>query len=411
MAIKAGNIIHVGGGTTLIDRLQTAGPDQVKVPVETVYELGNYKSVGQVRDIPDLSFTLESYDVTPAMEALLLGVDPTDNSKLPYDPAKCQPLDIKSMFKAGVSATDPYATVGSVGVPYLNLSGLSYKFGLTNDAAQTATLAGDSIYYNPGSTYVEKTAGTGTAGQTIATANPAYGVTEAGVTRRTLNVSAGSKRLLFGVDYTEAYGTVTDNAAITTITLVAAVDPSVEVSVMYSSPTVEEFPQSVNDADGVSVKPAAIRGRDIAVYLGAYDEADPYTNRLLGVQAVTVDWKVTLQKDEEFGNYHVVSQDFDVPNVTGTIQVKPADVASFVALMQKISGVDPTTLESATATAAPVLPLTCVLHDPSTGGVLKTIACSDARFSVPGFSAKVQQKLDTTIEWTSDQGNLLISNS
>jgi len=410
MAIKAGQIIHVGNDTVVVDRLQTAGPGTLNVPVETIYELGNTKSVGQIRDIPDLSFSMESYDVSTEIEALLLGLDPTDTSKLPYDPANNRPLDMKSVFKAAASATDPAATVDSVAIPYLSLETLSYRFGIRDDARQTATLRGDAIYYNPGSTYIEKTAGTNAAGQTVVTAHAAYSVDEGGVTRRILGVMAGTKRLTFGVDYTETYGTVTAGAAVTTITLAAGVlVPTTDnIQIIYSSPVVEEFIDSVH-ANDTTVKPAAIRGRDIAVYLGAYDPANPYTNRLLGVQAVTIDWRVTLQKDEEFGNYHFVSQDYDVPTCSGTVQVKPVDSPALTALMQKLSGT--TALKSATATSAPVIPLTVVLHNPYDGSVIKTLAVADARFTVPGFSARVQQKLDFTINWTSDQGSLLIDQS
>lgn len=408
MAIKAGQIISVGNGAVLIDRIQSAGPGTLNVPVETIYELGNYKSVGQVRDIPDLSFALESYDVSLEIEALLLGVDPTDSSKLPYDFALNQPLDMKSVFKAPAGSADLFAAVDSVGLPYLSLETMQYRFGLRDDARQTATLRGDSIFYNPGSTYIESTTGTNTANQTVVTTHPAYGVTEGGITRRVLSVSAGSRRLLYGVDYTEASGTVTAGAAVATLTILAAVPTTSKIRIIYSSPTVEEFPQTVH-AD-TTVKPAAIRGRDIAVYLGGYSSGSPGTNRLLGVQAATAEWRVTLNKDEEFGNYHIVSQDFDIPNVTGTVQVKPSDPAAFVALMQKVAGVSVVT-ESAPATAAPIIPLDIVLHDPVSGAVLKHISVPDARFTVPGFSARVQQKLDVTINFTSDQGSMLVSNA
>lgn len=407
MAIKAGQIIHVGNDTVVIDRIQTAGPGNLNIPVETIYELGNYKSVAQIRDIPDLSFALESYDVSTEIEALLLGVDPADLSKLPYDPASSACLDMKSVFKAGLGTADAFATVASVGLPFLAVEQLQYRFGLRDDARQTATLRGDAIYYNPGSTYVEKAVGTGVAGQVVVTVHPAFSIDEGGVTRRVLNVTASRKRLIYGVDYVETFGAVTGGAAVTTITLVKSVPITDSVQIMYSSPAVEEFPQSVH-APVSATKPAAIRGRDIAVYLGGYDSANPFTNRLLGVQACTVDWRVTLQKDEEFGNYHFVTQDYDVPTTNGTVQVKPQDSQALIALIQKITGAADAT-KTATATSAPVIPLDVVLHSPVDGTVLKRLHVPDARFTVPGFSARVQQKLDVTINFQSDTGSLEIS--
>lgn len=390
----------------LINRIQTAGPSQVNVPVETIYELGNYKSIGQVRDTPDLSFSLESYDVSTDLEALLLNVDPSGG--YPYDPANAIPMDIKSLFKSGLGTASPFAEVASVALPYLTLESLSYRFGLSDDARQTVGLRGDSIYYNPGSTYIETTAGTNSTSQAIVSAHAAYGVTEGGVFRRILSVCQDGKRLVNGIDFVETYGTVTAHAAVTTITMTAKVPTTSNVRIMYSSPVAETFLQSVHEAVSAT-KPAAIRGRDIAVYLGGYDSAHPFTNRLLGVQAVNVDWKVNLEKDEEFGNYHYVDQDFDVPTVTGSVQVKPVDPAAMIAFMQEITGTDPTTFASAPATNAPLIPLDIVLHSPTDGSVLKRISIDDARITLPGFSAQVQQRLTFTANFTSDQGDLAIS--
>lgn len=406
MAIKAGNIIHVAQDEVVIDRIQTAGPATVNVAVQTIYEVGNFKSVGQVRDIPDLSFTLDSFDVSCALEALLLREDPTVAHSFDFGAAK--PLDMKSIFKAGLQATDPFATVDSVGVPFLTLESIAYSFGLTSEAKQTATLKGDSIYYNAGSTYVETTAGTGVAGQSITSSKPAYGVVEAGISRRLLNVTAAGKRLVFGIDYTETYGAVVSGAAVTTIDIIAPVTSGANIDIMYSSPTVEEYPQSVNVVASAT-KPAAIRGRDIAIYLGTYDKTQPYLNRLPGVQSFDATWKVTLQKDEEFGNYHLVGQDYDVPTVTGSVTIKPVDPEALILAVQKITGVDPTTFQSSTATNSPLVPVTAVLYSPMTSEVLKVITINDARWTAPAFSSQVQQKLTVKLDFTSDQGNITVS--
>lgn len=408
MAIKAGNIIHVGNDTVVIDRIQTAGPGAVNIPTQLVYELGNYKSVAQIRDIPDLTFSLESFDTSLALEALLLGIAPasiTNSTQLNLNTA--QPLDMKSVFKAGVAAASPFAEVDSVTLPYLTLEQVNYRFGLKDDARQTAVLRGDAIYYNAGSAYIEKTTGTNVSGQSVATINPAYGTTEGGVFRRVLNVTANGVRLTFGVDYTESYGAVTNGAAITTITVTNKVPTTGFIRIAYSSPVVDNFPQSVHTL--ATVKPAAIRGKDISVYLGGYNPAQPFLNRVHGVQSATCDYRVTLQKDEEFGNYHFVAQDFDVPVVNGTVQIKPLDAPSMIGLIQQITGVtDPT--QSATAGATPPpLALDIVLRNPLDNTVLKHLSIPDARFNVPGYTGRVQTKLDLSLAFSSDSGTLLVS--
>lgn len=558
--------MHVGNNAVLLDRLQTGGPGTVNIKRDMIYELGNYKSVGAISDIPDLSFSMESFDVSCAMEALLLDVELKDTHSYVLESAKV--LNVKSAFKPGQNAPSEFDTVGSAAVPCLHLESVSYKYGIGNaNAAQTATLKGDSLYYNPGSTYIDSAVGTGTANQVIVTAHPAYAITEGGIDRRTLAITAGEKRLLIGVDYTESYGSITAGAAVTTITILAAVPNTDTIYVTYASPDVEAFPQSVHAlVSGISgtlttpataagstiltdveltagdsvilddvpgsvvtevvevntvnaptslgtvaiaittgvltisapetlivgdqvtlgtvtngaplvtggtyfvktapssttltlshtsggatitttsagtatsivqrgwvttlvnplvnshataaevavyvptVKPAAIRGRNIDIYIGPAGAAgsapeDVIGTKRHGVQSASADWKVTLQNDEEMGNYHYVNIDFDVPVVSGSLMFKPQTFADLLTLAQDISGVsDP--LKSANPTDAPLQDVQIVLKNPIDSRVLKRIHIPDARFSLPGYSAKVQAKLDFTAAYSSDRGEL-----
>lgn len=399
MAIKAGQIIHTGNDTVLIDRLQTAGPGDLNIPTEKIYELGNYQSVATIRDVPDLSFNMESFDVSTEVEQLLTGGDPT--SGIAMNAAKT--VDVVSPFKAGQQAGAPFDVVSSVALPNLIVESLSYRFGLRDNARQTVGLRGDSIFYCPGSAYVQTVAGTGTAGQTIASEHPAYVYRDANGPHRVLSVVAGNKRLSQGADYTEdavpASGTTT-----VTITLVKPVPVTDQIRVVYSTPDVRNYPQTVHAT--TAVKPAAVRGRDIDIYVGGVDVG----NKLTGVQSVTLDWRVTLEKDEEFGNYYAVAQDFDVPVVNGNIEIKPTDPADFFAKLRRFTGV---AAEEVIGTHLAVpLALDIVIKDAAnSGAVLKRLHVDDARFTVPGYQAQVEQKLTVSVPWESDGGNLVVFNN
>ena len=487
MAIKGGSVIHVGNNAVLLHRLQTAGPGTVNIRRSIVYELGNFLSVGQVSDIPDLSFSMESLDASCAMEALLL--DKPVGTTHSYDLAQAKVLNLKSAFKPTAGSTDQFGTVGSAAVPCLHLESVSYKFGVgSTNATQTATLKGDTVYYNPGSTYVQSVAGSGSASQSIVTAHPAYAIVEGGVQRRILAITAGGVRLQFGADWTESYGTVTAEAAVTTITLIAAVVSTDTIYVTYASSAEETFPQSVHAlVSGVSgtltsavtaadptisvsfatvagdslilddvagsavtevvqvlsvtgagpyvatlviaavnahasgapvaqyvptVRPAALRGRDIDIYIGPAGAAGASAASVIGskrrgVQSASVDWKVTLTNDEELGNYHYVNIDYDVPVVTGSLAFRPQVYADLLTLVQDLSAVTDR-LQSAGPSTSPPLDVQVVLKNPLDGRVLKRLHVPDARFSLPGFSAKVQSKLDLTAPFQSDTGVLLV---
>jgi hypothetical protein len=412
VAIKAGSILHVGNDTVVIDRIQTAGPGNLNIPTEKIYELGNYESVATIRDIPDLSFTLESFDTSTEVEALLLGVPTTTNE---YDLAKARAVDIASQFKAGKDAVAPFDVVNSVGLPYLTCESASYRFGLRDNARQTFGLRGDAIFYNPGSTYVDEVAGTATANQVVTSSHPAYQYSDANGTRRALAVVVGNRRLTPVVDYTEvdvAAGTgVTYPAGSSTfsVTIKAAVPTTDKIRVMFASPDTRVYNQTVHE--GTAVKPAAVRGKDIDIYVGGYNPADipgSAANKWASVQSANVDWRVTLERDEEFGNYYAVAQDFDVPTVNGSLDIKPRDTTELFAKIRQITGVTDPTRVVGPNTADP-LPLDIVIKDgANNGAVLKRLHVPDARFTVPGFTGRVQTKLTVSLNFESDGGKLLV---
>lgn len=397
MAIKAGNIIHVGN-TVVIDRIQTGGPGQLNVPTEKINELGNYQSVAIIRDTPDLSFTMESFDTSTEVEVMMTGGNPATG----IDLSTCKPIDIASQFKAGASAASPFAVVNSVAIPSLYLESASYRFGLRDNATQSFTLRGDSIFYNPGPTYIEETAGTNVAGQAVATANAAYLYDGDGVGRRALSVSVDGVRLIKGVDYTEAYGTVTAGAAIATVTIVAAVPTTSKIRLVYSSPVARSYLQAVHD----TTNPAAVRGRDIDVYVGGNTSGFKWTS----VQGVNIDWRVTLEKDEEFGNYFAVNQDYtDTPALSGSIDLKPRDAAELYNKVRQAAG-EASSTKVVGAGGAVALDLEVVVKVPGTSTVQKRFVIADAKFTPPGYSGRVQQKLTVSMPFESDSGVMLIKN-
>jgi hypothetical protein len=405
MAVKGGDLIHVGN-QVLLDRAQTAGPGQVNIPSEKIYELGNYQSVGTILDIPDLSFPLESFDASAEMEAMLVGSDfATDTAGTEYSIAECLPIDIASQFKKGKTHATPFEVEVGVSVPFLNLEQLTYRYGISENATQSATFKGDSIFYTPGSVYIQEATATGGA-QTIVLTNPAYpynGDVVNGV-RYALAVTLESgRRLRFGTDFTETVGAGTTTKAITINVLAAAgVTAGDVIRVSYSSSTVASYPQA-SHAVASATRPAAIKGRNIKVYVGGVALTDEWT----GVQSFNADWRVTLDRDLEFGNSEVVAQDYDVPTVSGSIDFKPRNATDLYTRVAEAAGVA-TTTEVVGALQQAVLPLDIVLYSPTDGSVLKTLYIPDARFTIPGYSGRVQQKLTVTFNFESDGGTLKV---
>lgn len=400
MAIKAGQFLHDVHGF-VIDRIQTGGVSSLNIPEEKIYELGNFKSVATIRDIPDLSFELESLDVSTEIEAVIHGQDPTTTAaNAAFEFLKAMPMDVVSPFKSGAGAFD---IVKGVVVPNLTLESASYRFGLRANAAESFSFRGDSVYYTPGTPALDKQAVAG-AGPYTFTKTPVSSYTEKGVTQYALSVclrnpaTGAYKRLFHTTDYTDSA---------TAVTLNAVPDAAyTEVYISYGTTAATTYPQSVHQ--GTGIKPAAIRGKDIDVYVGAEGAAPGALTRWAGVQSVEANWRVTLENDEEFGNYHYVSSDYDVPEVSGNIVIKPTTPAELWARIAQVANVA-TTVVAGPSTSVP-LAVEVRISNPDTGTVIKTIYVPDARFTIPSVQGTVQQKLTTTFNYSSDGGTLAVYN-
>lgn len=417
MAIKAGQILHDINGY-VIDRIQSAGPGNLNIPQEKIYELGNYNTVATIYDIPDLSFDLESFDMTTEFECVLTGEDPLTFSSTvgsnEIDFADAVPIDVVSPFKSRKGA---YDIVKGIAVPYLTLERVTYRFGLRQNAAQTFTLRGDSIYYIPGQPYYQEFNNTGVGPYNFTNTALVYseGADNVHALCVTLydSTTKAYKRCFFDSTATTGYYYSDTSSGFT-----LADDFSADydtIRVVYGSATLGSYTQLGNNPSGhavhvanVSVKPAAVRPKDIDVYVSD-GAATPTWTRLTGVQSAELTRSVNLENDEEFGNAHYVSQEYDTADVSGSIGFKPTDPSDLMAKLYNITkGSDDGEIIGPNLT----LPVGLEIHvnHPDTGARLKTLYVEDARFSVPGMQGRVQQKLETSLAFSSDGGNIKVYN-
>lgn len=399
MAIKGGQILHVVGGPDanfVVDRIQTAGVTGINVNEERLEELGNYEAIGTVRDIPDLTFEIESNDSTTEIESLLTGGDGTETLNTSLVLTEAVPINILSPYKA----SNLFTIVGGVIIPFLTLESVSYAFSLTDPTSVTVTLRGDSIFYAPGAVWEDKFDGNGATTVFNFVNGPAYKSVIGGDDYYGLSVMVHNgtqwERMRLGTDYTNTSAGITFEAG--------SIPPAGtdNIKVVYASGDALSYEQTVHDP----TKPAAVRGRDIHIRLSD-GAATPVWSSWLGVQSASVDWRVTLERDEEFGNAQVVAQDFDVPEVSGSVTMKPSDVAALFAQVQAIAGVSGTDVANATQDP-PELDVEIKISDPATGDTLKTLVVDAAKFTMPQIQGNVGQKLEVDFPFTSSTGVLTI---
>lgn len=399
VALRAGQVLHYGGGF-LIDRLQRVGAQEPNRQREKVYEVGNYQSTGQTSDTPRMNFDLESTDASTEIEALLVGLDPTglaDGQELKLTNAK--PLDVVSAWKAVYGAFD--ANSGVI-VPQLLLDSATWRFGIRQTATKAFTLQGDSIYYvTEGIPRQESFAGAGVGPYNFSN-TPAIPTTETGVTFHAYTVCViyadGSYRRLFiGEDYTDTTAgfTLTDAA-------LAPVGSTVHCTYASDDGPVS-FDQLIHPTS--TVKPSGVRHKDIDIYVSD-GAATPQLIRWRGVQNFDWNWRVNREPDEELGNAHYVANDFDVPEVSGSITLRSTDAVYLMERIAQVLGVS--VGETANVLADVPLELEAVIRHPDTGDVLETLWTPDARFNPPGSQANANAKIDSTFTWSSDSGDMSV---
>lgn len=405
MAMKAADFLHVGRGTFLLDRLQNVGPSGLNIPTEVIKEVGNYKSVATVRDTPDLSFSLQSFDVSTELEQLLTGAASVTSTGV--DLTNCTTLDLIGLVKPGANASSPFSVVRSVATPLLYPERVSYRFAVQQNSTVDVTLRGDQINYCPGTAYVQTAAGTNTANQAVVLTNAAGLYTTSSGDSRVLAVSIDGQRQIEGTDFTVTASAGAFSA--TTVTFPTAVPATSKISIVYFSNVAATFNQATHPS--ASTKPAAIKGRDIRVYIGAtYDPNNVAASaafRWTGVQSANLDWAVQIAKDYELGNANATTvEPEDVPSVNGSITLRARNSAELFTRLQQITGVSVATKAIGPDNAVE-LPLNIVVLD-SLGTVYKRLHVPDARFTLPGYSAAVGQRIDVEMSFTSDSGSLQV---
>lgn len=399
MAIKGGQILHTVNGF-LIDRIQTGGVNSLNINEDRIEELGNYQAIGTTRDIPDLTFELETYDMSTAIENIITGRTETFGTATTV-------LDLVGEY-TNVDILSPYKGAGSfdviksIAVPFLYPESLSYSFALNDPASLTASFRGDSIFYSPGDVYRETwdgddvtaifTYGGGTGG----VAGPSLKAVIDGVDYFALSVTVDGVKQRQGaaLDYTATATAVTFNAGSEPATGTA------NVVVVYASATVATYAQSVH----TTTVPVAVKGRNVEIIVADSGGGNPVS--WTGVQSASVDWSVSLERDEEFNNPFVVGQDFDTPDVSGSISLKPSNATELFTKIMQAAGVTATDQVATASNDVLEMEVTFKIMDPADGSTLKTLVVPDAKFLLPALSGTVGSKLETDFTFTSSGGVL-----
>jgi hypothetical protein len=401
MSIRAGDILHVGG-QNVIDRLQQAGLGNVNLPIETIREIGNREVVDKIPQEPSFTFALKSFNVSCELMAFLTGHSAGSQASA-ADPAQTLPdgtefnwldcgfVNIASPWKNPATGSAGVVEAGHL-VPGFYPTKLSYSFGVTADADQSAELSGGSFFYSENAPVEDQFAGTG--------AQKAFVTNEVTVHYRRGGAGGSTFRDVFGVlvdgqlqtediDYVVSGG----NGSKATITFTNAPANNADIRCCYFTSAAKSYPQSVHAS--TQVVPGAVRGRNIRIEIDA--------NRIGGVQTFTMDATVAGEVERELGTEDVVGYVVNGTDCNGTATIRAKDKDAFFDVLSKVTGVD--RKEVFGWFNDNTVAMDVKIENPKDPGTfLKTIRIVDAKFQPPGTPGVVNAATDFQFQWSSVNG-------
>lgn len=404
MALRAGEFVHFLGTTRLL-RLQSGGLSSFNRPSESIREVGSDQPIERVFDNPDATFETESFDMRPTYEYLFMrdSTPLADGTEIDFNQAV--PVNFLVPWRRKRASTEVH---GGAVFPYMYIEQASYRIAVQQNAGKTFTIRGDAGYFVPGGSPRQQEfvkAGTGP----YAFDDTALKTVEDNVDLFALCVTAYDpssgtpyRRLRVGDDYTADASGVTLTAA----TNADWADTTTTIVVCYGTATAD----TIDDVtvDDIDVRPSAYKAKDLELWISD-GGATPVFSRWRGVQSFDVAWRVTYDTDYELGNRYAVNRDYETPEVSGNIAVRPESGDYLIGLIAQVSGADPDDIQNLVSSVPLELELR-VFHPKDHTEQMMTLYVPDARIIPPATPVRVGQKADLTFPFDSDTGTLLVYN-
>lgn len=403
MSVHAGSILTVGGNN-VIDRIQSAGLGDVRLPIETIREVGNREVVDKVPGEPDFTFTMESLNTGVELMAFLTGgwgsatagasgnapgsADPVGTE---YDWLDCSFVNIASPWKDPATGSAGVIEAGHL-VPGYYPTRLRYRFGVTDNATQEVELAGGSFFYAKYAPVEQREVGDGstdafaTDDNTIIYRKGGAGGT---VLRNVFGVIVDNALFSEGIDYEVTGG----NGSPATITFTDAPALNADIRFCYFTDAAQDYPQTVHAS--VLVTPGAVRGRNIHVFVDG--------SKIGGIQTAEMEATVDGEVERELGTEEVIGRVINGTDTTGTLTIRSRDADAFFNVLEDVTGVAQSEVYG--WFNENTVDLRIVIENPkSPGTALKTLKIADAKFQPPGTPARVNAATDFSVQFESTSG-------
>ncbi len=355
-------------------------------PSTDIDELGNRLHAGTIEDIPAITVTFQAMDVGIKLFSVLTGKDATAYPASGVSISELHDVDTIVYIKS--DTVEDYVKMAHA--RRCVVRDFTFTYTVDGESTEEYTLIGTKKRWFKNDVVAEKF----TTGTTTFT-----------LTYTPVVLKDGNKALsviLDGVYLTEvASAPVTGEYSISGTSLTTSDTRTSQLVAVYQTTPVA----GLNWVDTLdNTMPAAIRGNDVPVVIGA--------GGIERVQSVTINGTFNPEAVKEMGNRDVVGYQAQIPKVTGTITVLDTDM-ELIALLTtgqlNPSGVTEFSISELTASG---IPLVVKLQDPADNSVpytvLKTVYIPTITITNEGFTSNVNQNAQQTFDFSSRTGELKV---
>jgi hypothetical protein len=372
-------------GSYFASRVQrvTANAD---MPTNTIDELGNSGHAGTSKDLPSVTVTFQAMDVGINLIAALTGED--------QDSFPAGGVELNTELDRAIDAIlrirdDEVAQyVKACHLRRCQIQNFTYNYSVDGDSTEEYTIIGSEKRWFTNDVVVEVfTTGTTTfvlseSVEQLKNGNYLLSVVldEEYLEEVTSGATSGE------YSYNDGSDTITTGDSRTN-----------QLVAVYQSQASGDAWSDIDETE----QPAAIRGKDVDVQIGAND--------ILRVQAVTVNGTFNPQPVREMGNRKIVGYQGQVLEVTGTVTILDTDTE----LVRLFTGAESGDTEfEIGACAASGVSLEITLSDPydcaAPYNALKTVYLDEISITSDGYTSNVNDNATQTFDWRSDTGSIII---
>jgi hypothetical protein len=357
----------------------------VDIPSTTIDELGNASHVGDAKDTPNVTLTFSAMDVGIKVFAALTGYDPAAYPGAGVDISLLNEIDA-ILFVKDASINDYVKTAHA---KRLQVRDFTFNYSTDGEAQEDYTAVGSERRWFSNDIAVEVKTGTFTtlaqAPVALKNGNKLLSLkTEVGYLDEVVSAPAANQFSVSG----------------TTITYGAGATPASRLLVVYQVATASPTWADVSDT---AAGPAAVRGKDIPIYIAA--------NNIQRVQSVTINGTLNVQPVKEMGNRAIVGYQRQVPEVTGTITVMDTDT-ELLSLLQYGVTASGTEYAPGEGCVASGVALEVRLLDPCDTTVpytvLKTVYLDNIVVTGDSYAGTVNQNTTSTFNFKSVTGHCVV---